>query len=42
MSYWPPPPSAIRVTISSEDPAYFALTSQPVLVSKVFVHSGCT
>src|SRR5216683_2470599 len=26
MSHWPPPPPFMRLTISSDDPAYFALT----------------
>ena len=30
MSYWLPPPERISVTISSEEPAYFAWTVQPV------------
>src|SRR5437867_5232968 len=42
MSYWPPPPSVIRVTISFEDPAYFAWTLHPVCWTNVFVHSGWT
>ena len=29
MSYWPPPPERISVTISSDEPAYFACTVQP-------------
>src|SRR5487761_646546 len=33
MSYWPPPPPAMRVTISSDEPAYFAVTWQPVVFS---------
>src|SRR2546426_1082179 len=34
MSYWPPPPLAIRDTISSDDPVYFALTWHPVWCGK--------
>ena len=30
MSYWPPPPFFISETISSDEPAYLALTMQPV------------
>src|SRR2546423_9057148 len=30
MSHWPPPPFAIRLTISSEDPAGWRLSLQPV------------
>ena len=30
MSHWPPPPSFIRLTISSDEPAGFWLTLQPV------------
>src|SRR5437764_8692350 len=33
MSYWPPPPFFISATISSELPAYFAFTWQPVCFS---------
>ena len=40
MSYWPPP-WRISVTISSEEPAYLACTSQPVCFSNGFTHSGC-
>ena len=38
MSYWPPPPERISVTISSDEPAYFALTLQPVCFSNGFTH----
>src|SRR5438105_604351 len=31
MSHWPPPPSFIRLTISSEDPAGCRLSLQPVV-----------
>ena len=41
MSYWLPPPWRIRVTISSEEPAYLACTTQPVCASNGFTHSGC-
>ena len=34
MSHWPPPPFAIRVTISSEEPANLAFTLQPVCWTK--------
>src|SRR5207247_8674803 len=37
MSYWPPPPFAISVTISSDEPAYLALTWHPVCC-----WNGCT
>ena len=40
MSYWPPPPLAIRDTISLEEPAYLALTWQPVACSNGFTHWG--
>src|SRR5947209_13998429 len=39
-SYWPPPPLAISDTISLEDPAYFALTWQPVAASNGLTHCG--
>ena len=38
MSYWPPPPERISVTISSEEPAYFACTLQPDCCSNGFTH----
>ena len=31
MSHWPPPPFAMRVTISSDEPPNLAFTLQPVL-----------
>ena len=40
MSYWPPPPERIRVTISSDEPAYFALTLQPDDFSNGFTHDA--
>src|SRR6266702_2240519 len=40
MSYWPPPPFFISETISSELPAYFALTWQPVCCSNGFTQTG--
>src|SRR6266496_104765 len=39
-SYCPPPPLAIKVTISSLDPAYLALTWQPVCCSNGFTQAG--
>ena len=30
MSYWPPPPWRMSVTISSDEPAYLLCTTQPV------------
>src|SRR3954464_10003776 len=41
MSYWPPPPWRISVTISFEDPPYFALIWQPVCFSNGLTHCGC-
>ena len=41
MSYCEPPPWRISVTISSEEPAYLALTLQPVCCSNGLTHSGC-
>ena len=41
MSYWPPPPERISETISSDEPAYFACTWQPVFVWNGFTHWGC-
>ncbi len=38
MSYWPPPPERISVTISSDEPAYFACTLQPLCCSNGFTH----
>src|SRR5580765_7473049 len=40
MSYWPPPPERISVTISSDEPAYLALTWQPVAFSNGLTHCG--
>ena len=40
MSYWPPPPFFISATISSELPAYFAFTWQPVCCSNGLTHLG--
>src|SRR5215472_7074551 len=40
MSYWPPPPFFMSETISSELPAYFALTWHPVCCSNGFTQSG--
>src|SRR3954454_2655487 len=40
MSYWPPPPVRISVTISSEEPAYFALIVQPLCFWKGLTHWG--
>ena len=40
MSYWPPPPDRISVTISSDEPAYFACTVQPVCFLNGFTHWG--
>jgi hypothetical protein len=40
MSYWPPPPERMSVTISSEEPAYFACTLQPLCCSKGLTHFG--
>ena len=40
MSYWPPPPCRISVTISSEEPPYLRVTLQPVCFSNGFTHSG--
>src|SRR5215472_451598 len=40
MSYWPPPPFFMSATISSELPAYFALTWHPVCCSNGFTQSG--
>ena len=40
MLYWPPPPSFISETISSELPAYLALTWQPVCCSNGLTHLG--
>src|SRR6476659_11257083 len=37
-SYWP---VRIRVTISSEEPPYFAFTLQPVLLVNGLTHCGC-
>ena len=42
MSYCPPPPLAIRLTISSDEPAYLALTLQPVCAVKGAVHDEST
>ncbi len=41
MSYCEPPPWRIRVTISSDEPAYFACTRHPVCFSNGFTHCGC-
>ena len=41
MSYWLPPPERMSVTISSEEPAYFACTVQPVDFSNGFTHCPC-
>jgi hypothetical protein len=41
MSYWEPPPWRISVTISSDEPAYLALTLQPVRFSNGLTHCGC-
>src|SRR5215472_569264 len=40
MSYWPPPPFFMSATISSELPAYFALTWHPVRCSNGFTQIG--
>ncbi len=40
MSYWPPPPFFISETISSDEPAYLALTVQPVCCSKGLTQDG--
>src|SRR5215472_5284379 len=40
MSYWPPPPSFISETISSELPAYLAFTVHPVCCWKGLTHLG--
>src|SRR6266540_1970055 len=40
-SYWPPPPLRMSATISSDEPAYLALTLQPVCCSNGLVQSGC-
>ncbi len=40
MSHWPPPPSFIRLTISSDEPAYLALTTQPVCWVNAFTHES--
>jgi hypothetical protein len=40
MSYWPPPPFFMSATISSELPAYFALTWHPVCCSNGFTQIG--
>src|SRR5580704_4697672 len=40
MSYWPPPPFFMSATISSELPAYFAFTWQPVCFSNGFTQMG--
>ena len=40
MSYWLPPPERMSVTISSEEPAYFAWTVQPDCFSNGFTHCG--
>src|SRR6266478_229448 len=42
MSHWPPPPPFMRLTISSDDPAYFALTLHPVLAVNCFTHESST
>ncbi len=41
MSYWEPPPWRMSVTISSEEPAYFAFTWHPVAFSNGLTHCGC-
>ena len=41
MSYWEPPPWRMSVTISSEEPAYFACTVQPVAFWNGLTHWGC-
>ena len=41
MSYWPPPPERISVTISSDEPAYLAWTVQPDCFSNGFTHCAC-
>src|SRR5437899_596203 len=41
MSYWPPPPCLMRVTISSDVPAYFAWILQPVCLWNGLTHWGC-
>ena len=38
MSYWLSPPCLISATISSEEPAYLALTLQPVCFSNGLTH----
>src|SRR6266496_1210408 len=38
---WPPPPLRMSATISSDEPAYLALTLQPVCCSNGLVQSGC-
>ena len=38
MSYWPPPPDVIRLNMSFELPAYFAVTLQPVCFSNGATH----
>src|SRR4029079_19098815 len=38
MSYWPPPPVRMSVTISSDVPAYFGWILQPVCFTKGFTH----
>ncbi len=40
MSYCVPPPWRMSVTISSDEPAYFALTWQPVACSNGLTHCG--
>src|SRR5262245_4664173 len=41
MSYWPPPPDVMRLNMSFDEPAYFALTLHPVCFSNGLTQSGC-
>src|ERR1700694_4236942 len=42
MSHWPPPPSAMRVTISSDERASFSVILHPVCASNGAFQSGST
>ena len=41
MSYCEPPPLRMSVTISSDEPAYFAFTLHPVAFVNGLTHCGC-